>query len=73
MRSERGTEALTHFSFEPFPKSADLFGKRAVPYPPLSKESPVPPRRGFRLSWVVICPPIDASARGGSHRYRPVN
>jgi hypothetical protein len=39
----------THFSFEPFPKSADLFKKRAVPYPPLPQRKPRFPQAGLSL------------------------
>jgi hypothetical protein len=36
-------------SFEPFPKSGDLFMKRAVPYPPLPQKKAPHPQAGFSL------------------------
>jgi hypothetical protein len=42
----RDEPSPTHFSFEPFPKSADLSKKRAVPNPPLPQRKPRFPQGG---------------------------
>jgi hypothetical protein len=44
-----GERTAPHFSFEPFPKYADLSMKRADPYPPLPKRKPRFPQAGFSL------------------------
>jgi hypothetical protein len=50
-------------SFEPFPKSADLFMKRAVPYPPLPQKRAPHPQAGLSLFGRGLAAPPWATPR----------